>query len=135
MKKVDPMPPLLSDGQTDTPYHRFLQRRNLQRDLLKKTTAQDQLLDRTLKRLDAINDYLSDDEVWYKKLDKASLRDIAIMEGIGIDKVQLLQGKATAVIGVQHQEKLDQVLPLLLEALKQRGLTIGLSERRMEITT
>jgi len=128
-------PVLLSDGTEDTPYHRFLQRRNLHTALLKKTTAQEQLAERMRSRLDAVQEYLQDDEVWFTKLDKSPLRDIAVMEGIWIDKLQLLEGKATQVISVQHQDKLDQLLPVLLETLKQRGLTIGLSERRLEIMT
>ena len=35
----------------------------------------------------------------------------------------------------KERRQLDQVLPLLQQALQQRGLTIGLSERTMEITT
>lgn len=128
-------PVLLADGHADTPYYRFIQRRNLQASLLKKTTAQEQLAERMRARLDVTQDYLSDNDTWYKKLDKASLRDLAIMEGIWIDKLQLLEGKATQVISHEHHEKLDQLLPVLLETLKQRGLTIGLSERRVEITT
>jgi hypothetical protein len=128
-------PVLLADGHPDTPYYRFIQRRNLQTEILKKTTAQEQLAERMRSRLDVVQEYLQDDEVWFKKLEKSPLRDIAVMEGIWIDKLQVLEGKATQVISVQHQDKLDQLLPVLLETLKQRGLTIGLSERRMEITT
>jgi hypothetical protein len=128
-------PVLLADGHPDTPYYRFIQRRNLQANLLKKTTAQEQLAARMRSRLDVVQEYLADDEVWYTKLEKSNLRDLAIMEGIWIDKLQLLEGKATQVISHQHQEKLDELLPVLLETLKQRGLTIGLSERRLEIGT
>lgn len=128
-------PVLLADGSPDTPYYRFIQRRNLQQALLKKTTAQEQLAERMRSRLDVVQEYLNDDKVWFDKLEKANLRDVAIMEGIWIDKLQVLEGKATQVISVQHQDKLDQLLPVLLETLKQRGLTIGLSERRLEVTT
>lgn len=127
--------PLLTNGSPDTPYYRFIQRRELNKDLLKKTTAQEQLAARLRARLDVTQEYLNDDKTWFDKLEKTNLRDIAVMEGIWIDKLQLLEGKQTQIIGVQHQDKLDQLLPVLLETLKQRGLTIGLSERRMEITT
>ena len=133
MEQIEPV--RLSDGQEDTPYHRFLMRRNLQRELLKKETAQEQLAGRIRQRLDTIQEYLADDQVWWTKLEKASLRDMAIMEGVWIDKLQLLEGKATTVISHVQQERLDQVLPLLLETLQQRGLTIGLSERRLEVKT
>ena len=127
--------PQLSNGCPDTPYERFRMRRDLREGQLKKQTAQEQLAGRMRARLDVVQEYLEDAAVWFAKLEKAPLRDIAIMEGVWIDKLQLVEGKATAVISHQHQEKLDEMLPRLLEAIKQRGLTIGVSERRMEITT
>ena len=127
--------PQLSNGRPDTPYERFRMRRAFREGQLKKQTAQEQLAGRMRARLDVVQEYLEDDAVWFAKLEKAPLRDIAIMEGVWIDKLQLVEGKATAVISHQHQEKLDEMLPRLLEAIKQRGLTIGVSERRMEITT
>ena len=127
--------PLLSNGSPDTPHWRFVQRLEMRAALLKKETAQETLALRMMTRLDVVHQYLEDDETWFKKLEKTSLRDIAIMEGVWIDKLQLLTGKATQTIAHQHQEKLDQLLPLLHNALEQRGLTIGLSERTVEIKT
>lgn len=135
-KSVPAVPkPELANGMVDTPWGRFEQRQRLQASLLKKQTAQDQLVDRMLRRLDAVQNYLADDRVWFDKLEKAPLRDIAIMEGIWIDKVQVLQGKATTILGAPQQAKLDEVLPLLQQALKQRGLTVALTERTIEVTT
>lgn len=114
---------------------RFLARRKLREALLKKETAAEQLTARLYGRLDTIQAYLEDDEVWFEKLSKANLRDVAIMEGVWIDKIQLLTGKAQPLMTPPHQEKIDQVLPLLLQALQQRGLTIGLSERTIEVKT
>jgi len=127
--------PLLAGGYPDTPHGRFKLRLAMREGLLKKETAQAQLAERMMSRLDAVQAYLADDETWYKKLDKASLKDIAVLEGIWIDKLQLVTGKATSTIAHQHQEKLDEVLPLLHQALQQRGLTIGLSEKKIEFTT
>lgn len=116
-------------------YKRFMLRRQLQENLLKKATHREQLVDRMQARLDAIDTYLADDEVWFQKLEEAKLRDIAIMEGVYIDKLQLLQGNVTQIIGVQHQEKIDQVLPLLLQAIQQRGLKVEATERKIEMIT
>jgi hypothetical protein len=123
------------DQPPETAYDRFAARRKLRAQLLKKETAQSQLAERMRARLDATQTYLEDDAVWFAKLEKSPLRDIAIMEGVWIDKLQLLEGKATTVIQHQQQESIDQVLPLLLQAMQQRGLTIGVSERKLEITT
>ena len=103
--------PVLANGYPDTPHGRFRMRRDLQESLLKKETAQEQMALRMMSRLDAVQAYLADDDIWFAKLEKANLRDIAIMEGVWIDKLQLLTGKATQTIAHQQQEKLDQVLP------------------------
>lgn len=116
-----------------TPYNRFIQRRLVQDRLLKKTTADEQMVDRVMRRLDALDAFLDDDQMWWEKLQKASLRDLAIYEGVYIDKLQALRGQATQVISVQHQEKLDQVLPLLLQVMQQRGLTMTATETKRTI--
>jgi hypothetical protein len=127
--------PLLAGGYPDTPHGRFKLRCAMREETLKKETSQEQLALRMLSRLEQTHRYLEDDDTWFAKLEKSSLRDIAIMEGVWIDKLQLLQGKATQTIAHQHQEKLDTLLPLLQQAIEQRGLTIGLSERTVEFTT
>lgn len=99
--------PLLANGYPDTPHGRFRMRRDLREATLKKETAQETLAARMMARLDAVQTYLDDDDVWFAKLEKAPLRDVAIMEGVWIDKLQLLTGKATQTISHQHQDKLD----------------------------
>src|SRR6185295_3973466 len=127
--------PILAGGFPDTPHGRFKLRLAMREGFLKKETAQAQLAERMMSRLDAVQAYLGDDETWFKKLEKANLRDLAILEGVWIDKLQLVTGKATSMIAHQHQEKLDEVLPLLHQTLRQHGLTIGLSERTIEVKT
>lgn len=117
-----------------TAYNRFIQRRLVQDRLLKKANADEQMVERVMRRLDALDAFLDDDEMWWEKLQKASLRDLAIYEGVYIDKLQALRGQATQVISVQHQEKLDQVLPLLMQVMQQRGLTMTATERKVEVT-
>lgn len=124
-----------SSVPVQSPYARFVGRRRLQDALLKKNTADEQMVERVMKRLDALDTYLSDDEAWFSKLEKASLRDVAIMEGVYIDKLQALRGQATQVISIQHQEKLDQVLPALMQIMQQRGLQVTATERKLEMTT
>lgn len=124
--------PLSKPGEA---YQRFMVRQRIKDQILKKTTAQDQLVERVMRRLDAIDTYLSDEETWFAKLEDAKLRDIILAEGIMIDKLQLLQGRATQVITTQQQDKLDQVLPALMQALQQRGLHMTATERKLELTT
>lgn len=116
-----------------TAYNRFIQRRLVQDRLLKKANADEQMVERVMRRLDALDAFLDDDEMWWEKLQKASLRDLAIYEGVYIDKLQALRGQATQVISIQHQEKLDQVLPLLMQVMQQRGLTMTATETKRTI--
>lgn len=122
-----------SPGTEVSPYMRFLNRRMTQDRLLKKANADEQMTERVMRRLDALDAFLDDDQMWWEKLQKASLRDLAIYEGVYIDKLQALRGQATQIISVQHQEKLDQVLPLLMQVMQQRGLTMTATETKRTV--
>ena len=119
---------------TSPAYTRFLARMRLRESVLNKTQSRDQLVERVKRRLDALDTYLSDDEAWFSKLEKANLRDVAIFEGVYIDKLQALTGHANQIIGVQHQQKIDQLLPMLMQAMQQRGLHLTATERKIEMT-
>src|SRR3990167_9513854 len=106
----------------------FLARMRLRESVLNKTQSRDQLIERVKRRLDALDTYLSDDEAWFQKLEKATLRDVAIFEGVYIDKLQALTGHGNQIIGVEHQQKIDQLLPMLMQAMQQRGLHLTATE-------
>lgn len=124
-----------SSVPVETPYSRFIRNRTAADRVLKKAQADDQMVERILRRLDMLDAFISDDENMWEKLQKASLRDLAIFEGVYVDKLQALRGQATQVISIQHQEKLDQVLPLLMQVMQQRGLTMTATERKVEVST
>lgn len=65
-------------------------------------------------------------------LAKSSLKEAAIFAGIGTEKVLLLEGQPTQIIGQAQQVKLDELGQQLQEALKKRGL-ITLTERKVDI--
>lgn len=102
---------------------------------LKKQTSTEQMVERLMSRLDKLETYWQQDDKIEEKLDKANLNHLVISETLLLDRLQALQGKATQIIGVQHQDKLDQMLPALLEAIKQRGLEVTATERTLEMTT
>lgn len=56
------------------------------------------------------------------------LKDIGILLGIGTEKVLLMEGQPTQIIGQPQQAKLDQLGQALQAALKQRGI-VQLTER------
>lgn len=121
------------DGETTTAFQRFQDRRKAIESRLKKQTYKEQMIDRVSSRLDALDAYLSDDTKWMEKLEKATLRDIAIFEGVYTDKLRDLMGHSTPVVTVQHQQKVDQLLPALMQILQQRGLTVTATERKIEV--
>ena len=68
-------------------------------------------------------------------LAETKLKDILISLGILTDKMLLLDGQPTQIIGVQQQQKLDEVSTALATLLQQRGLTkqVTLTERKVAI--
>ena len=98
-----------------------------------KTT---EIEERVSARLDTIHAYLAEDggRPLREKLEKASLKDITIAEGIAYDKLLLLRGQPTAIFGVQEHKRLDDLLPVLMNELKRRGASVALTERKAEVT-
>lgn len=92
------------------------------------------LADRIEKRLDVIHEYLTPERL-AAKLDRANLSHIGIYEGILFDKLFLLRGHPTQIIGAQDHQKLDDLMPALLMEIQRRGLSARLTERTAEITT
>jgi hypothetical protein len=125
------------DEDTKKAFELFQARRKQTEARLKKQTYKEQMIDRVSSRLDALDAYLEDDTHWMAKLEKATLRDIAIFEGVYTDKLRDLMGHSTPVVTVQHQAKVDQLLPALMQILQQRGLTVTATEtkRSLEVQT
>jgi len=62
-----------------------------------------------------------------EKIDKASLRDVAIAYGVLIDKKQLLEGKPTQILSVEERQELSDLLPALLREAERRGILVSKS--------
>ena len=73
------------------------------------------------RRLGLIHLYMSDDKLM-EKLEEAKLRDIGIYEGIMLDKLLLLRGQPTSIVGSEQRKKLEELGPALLAELQKRGL-------------
>jgi hypothetical protein len=80
-------------------------------------------------------DYLEADNRLEQRLEFASLKDITVMAGILTDKMQLLEGQPTQILGHTQHAKMDEVAGKLQELIKQRGLgqKVTLTERKAEI--
>jgi hypothetical protein len=118
------MPDVVKAEKKVTARVRFLERMKSREKLLAKGTQREQLIQRLQTRLDVMNTFLEDDEVWFEKLQDARLKEIVQAENLYVETLQLLSGQATQIIGVQQQVKMDQLLPMLQQVLTQRGLTI-----------
>lgn len=81
------------------------------------------------KRLHFIDAWLTDDK-FREKLEDAKFNQIAVYEGVLIDKLMALKGVQTQGFAVQEQRKLDEMLPALLTEMKRRGLSATLTERK-----
>ena len=81
------------------------------------------------KRLNFIDAWLTDDK-FREKLEDAKFNQIAVYEGVLIDKLMALKGVQTQGFAVQEQRKLDEMLPALIDEMKRRGLTATLTERK-----
>jgi hypothetical protein len=66
-------------------------------------------------------------------LKETKLKDIGVMLGIATEKVLLLDGQPTQIVGTAEQKKLEELLPALMNEVKRRGATVELTERKAEI--
>lgn len=66
-------------------------------------------------------------------LEKARLTEVATFAGIGTDKVLLLDGQPTQIIGEAESRKLQDLLPAIANEIKRRGATVQVTERKAEI--
>ena len=97
-----------------------------------KPLAIEALEKRITHRLDVVDRYLTD-EVLEAKLEKASLKDTGIYEGIFLDKLLTIKGQPTAILRVEDSLKLDELGVAILKEIKQRGLSATLTERSVEV--
>ena len=67
---------------------------------------------------------------------ETKLRDLMVSMGIMTDKLLLLDGQPTQIIGTPQQKQLDEVGAAVLQALKERGLggpAVTLTERTVTL--
>jgi len=79
-------------------------------------------------------DYLKEGDRFERLLAESKAKDITVMMGILTDKMLVLEGQPTQIISQQQHQKMDQVLPALLEEMKRRGVKAQLTERKMDVT-
>lgn len=96
-----------------------------------QTITKESLERRTSRRLNVLDRYLTD-EMLHQLLSQSSLKEIGIYEGIMMDKMLVLKGQPTVIIGNAERAEIENVLPRLLRELNRRGLTATATERKVE---
>ena len=86
-----------------------------------KPITREALEKRISRRLEIIDTFFTEEKL-IQKLEKANLRDITIMEGTMMDKLLILRGQPSMIIGHLERGKLNELVPALLEEIKRRGL-------------
>ena len=64
---------------------------------------------------------------------ETKLRDLGVLLGIATEKVLLLEGSPTQIIGQAEQKKLEDLMPALLMEVKRRGVKAELTERTVTV--
>ena len=64
-----------------------------------------------------------DPQIW----NRASVKDLAAVAGMMVDKRQLLRGEPTQVIKIQDIRKLDEMAKALHEEMERRGLLVDVT--------
>jgi hypothetical protein len=78
--------------------------------------------------------YLNEGNRMERLMAKSSLKELSVMLGILTEKMLLLEGQPTQIISQQQHQKIDQVMPALLQELQRRGLKGEMVERKMTVT-
>lgn len=79
-------------------------------------------------------DYLKEGDRFERLLSETKAKDITVMMGILTDKMLVLEGQPTQIISQQMHQKMDTVMPALLEEIKRRGMKAELTERKIDVT-
>lgn len=79
-------------------------------------------------------DYLNHGDRFERLMAETKLKDLGVLLGITTEKLLLLEGQPTQIISQQQHQKLDEVLPKLMEEMKRRGVKADLTERKVSLT-
>ncbi len=71
----------------------------------------------------------NDPQIW----NRASVRDLAAVAGMMVDKRQLLRGEPTQVIRIQDIRKLDEMAKVRHEEMERRGMLVDVTPEKEKI--
>ena len=97
-----------------------------------KKYNKDYLKDRWTTLSGRMMDWLNEGDRLETLMAETKLRDLGVMLGIATEKVLLLDGQPTQIIGQPQHQALDRLGLALKDALDKRGL-VTLTERKVDI--
>ncbi len=65
---------------------------------------------------------------------ETKLKDLGVFLGIATEKVLLLEGQPTSIVGQAESKKLEDLMPALLMEVKRRGVKTDVIERKVSFT-
>jgi len=98
-----------------------------------KRYNRDYLKDRWQTLSGRMMDWLHQGNRLEEMMAETKLRDIGVMLGIATEKVLLLEGQPTSIIGQAESKKLEDLIPALLLEVKRRGIKADVTERKVSL--
>lgn len=98
-----------------------------------KKYNKDLLKDRWQTLSGRMMDWLHEGNRLEQMMAETKLRDIGVMLGIATEKVLLLEGQPTSIIGQAESKKLEDLIPALLLEVKRRGIKADVTERKVSL--
>jgi hypothetical protein len=87
---------------------------------------------RLSRRLDLLDSAMTDAE-FQQRVDKATLKDLAIVEGVYLDKMAQLRSQPNRAVGSDTRAKLGEWMQSAMLELQRRGLSVTMTERKVEV--
>ena len=81
--------------------------------------TQEDLEKRLSWKLEWLDKYLTP-EVMLQKMERTSLKDLAIFMGITMEKLLLMRGQPTSIVGTDERKTLEELGPALLREIQRR---------------
>jgi hypothetical protein len=87
---------------------------------------------RLSRRLDLLDSAMTD-QAFQERVDKATLKDLAIVEGVYLDKMAQLRSQPNRAVGSDTRAKLSELSVAIMQEINRRGLDVKLTERTIEV--
>lgn len=84
-----------------------------------KPLTQEELEKRLSWKLEWLDAYLTP-EILLAKMERTSLKDLAVFMGITMEKLLLMRGQPTSIVGMDERKTLEELVPALIKEVERR---------------